>query len=202
MILIGLWALFPIVRPDKGIFPIWPYGVFLLAGYFYVLFGQSRYNTLYLTGVFFIISCIHIYFWAHVQALPCIVTINGILFVLSLLFISIITGLVLEHNKLINKMPFTLIIRFGRYPLTLYFFQQFVTRFCIKFQLTLPISLSSTINWLTQASIIIMLMLAGTYLLDLFKFFRIEWLLRKIETAVLNLVPERYSPRPDTFNIR
>ncbi|PQP33386.1 hypothetical protein C6A37_13180, partial [Desulfobacteraceae bacterium SEEP-SAG9] len=34
-ILICLWAVFPYLRPDKGVFAIWPYGMFLLAGYFF-----------------------------------------------------------------------------------------------------------------------------------------------------------------------
>ncbi|MDY6793336.1 MAG: hypothetical protein SWH54_18880 [Thermodesulfobacteriota bacterium] len=190
-ILIGLWAVFPNLRPDKGVFAIWPYGMFFLAGYFFTIYAKSRLNSAYLTTLLVFCMILYVSYWIYVGLLPHIIALEGIFFAICLCLLLWSLGFVLEYKKALNRSFFSLLLRYGTYPLTLYYCQQTIALFCIKYQIHLNLFPLKTINWICQASLLLIVMLFITYILDHYKFFSIEWWLRKMENTVLNRLPNR-----------
>jgi uncharacterized membrane protein len=194
-ILICLWAVFPYLRPDKGVFAIWPYGMFFLAGYFFTNYVKSRLNSVLLTILLVLAMIVYVSYWIYVELLPYIIALEGIFFSICLCLLLWSLGFVLEYKKLLKRSFFTLLLRYGTYPLTLYYCQQITARFCIKYQIFLSFSSLKTINWIVQTSLLLLVMLIVTYILDRYKFFSIEWWLRKIENAILTILTDRNRSR-------
>lgn len=194
-ILICLWAVFPYLRPDKGVFAIWPYGMFFLAGYFFTNYVKSRLNSVLLTILFVLAMIVYVSYWIYVELLPYVIALEGIFFSICLCLLLWSLGFVLEYKKLLKRSFFTLLLRYGTYPLTLYYCQQITARFCIKYQIFLSFSSLKTINWICQTSLLLLVMLIVTYIIDRYKFFSIEWWLRKIENAVLTILTDRNRSR-------
>ena len=190
-ILICLWAVFPYLRPDKGVFAIWPYGMFFLAGYFFTNYVKSRLNSLHLTILLALSMILYVSYWIYVGLLPYIIALEGIFFVISLCFILWSLGFVLEYKKVLKRSFFSLLLRYGTYPLTLYYCQQITARFCIKYQIYFSFTSLKMTNWIFQASLLLVVMLIVTYILDHYKCFSIEWWLRKIENIALTFLPDR-----------
>lgn len=189
-ILIVLWAAFPYLRPDKGVFAIWPYGMFFLAGYFFTSYVKSRLNSITLTFLFSLSMIVYVSYWMYVGLLPYIIALEGIIFAICLCFLLWSLGFVLEYKKVLNRSIFSLLLRYGTFPLTLYYCQQTTALFCIKYQTYLNLFALKEINWICQASLLLIVMVLVTYMLERYKFFSIEWWLRKMENIVLTFLPD------------
>lgn len=190
-ILICLWAVFPYLRPDKGVFAIWPYGIFFLAGYFFTNYAKGRLNSVLVTVLLTLAMIVYISYWIYVGLLPYIIELEGIFFAICFCLLLWSLGFVLEYKKVLKRSFLSLLLRYGTYPLTLYYCQQITARFCIKYQIYFSFFSLKMINWICQASLILLIMLIITYILDRYKFFSIEWWLRKIENIVLTFLPDR-----------
>jgi hypothetical protein len=165
--------------------------MFFLAGFFFTDYMKSRLNTVSLTLLLTLAMIVYVSYWIYVKSLPYIIALEGILFSMCLCLLLWSLGFVLEFKKLLKRSFFSLLLRYGTYPLTLYYCQQITARFCIKYQIFLSFFSSKTTNWIFQTSLLLLLMLMVTYILDRYKFFSIEWWLRKIENAVLTTFTDR-----------
>jgi len=186
--LIFLWALFPFLRPDSGVFAIWPYGMFFLSGYFYSYYMKSKLNTVIMTVLLMLSMSIYISFWIYAGLLPYIISLKGIFFVISLCLLLWSSGFVLEYKNVLNRSFFSILLRYGTYPLTLYYCQQTIALFCIKYHKFLSFTSLKTLNWVFQTGLLLVGMLIITYILDHYKYFSIEWWLRKSENIVLTFL--------------
>ena len=84
-----------------------------------------------------------------------------------------------------------LLKQFGIYPITLYFIQQFVTVFGPKFGLEVALTSMPGLNCIMQTTLLLIGMLLSTLIFDRFRFFCVEFWLKKTESFVINILPER-----------
>lgn len=199
---VGLMAFFPPLRPDKGVFAIWPYGAFFMIGYFFSHYLQSRLNRSFLTGCLLMALLGYVSFWTYAGMLPRINRLEGIVFAIGLCLPLWSTGLLLEYRKSLQTPIFRGLLRYGAYPLTLYYCQQITARFCMKFQISMPVFSFDAANWMTQSFLLLGVMLGFTFLLDRLKFLSIEWWLRKTENLILSLFSARTTAHIRNSSVR
>ena len=190
-ILVMVWVAFPLLRPNEGLFPIWPHGIYFLAGYLLAVYATSRFHRAESTlialalGISYMVLFYHRYVPDLLQAtLP-----EGIILTIAAIFLTSAVLLLAENRNYMTKPLFAFLLRFGRYPLTLYFAQQSVTVFGLKYHLSLKLTQIPLLNWGIQASLLLGAMYFSTHLFDRAAFFSMEFWLRSVEKAVLRRVP-------------
>ena len=189
-LLLSLWTFWPSIRPDTGLFPIWPNGFYFLGGYVFAKWGLSNYNRLWSAGLI-LIACIGylIYFYVYCERTIALSTnLNGITAAYALIFILVAVSLVMENRHSFERFPATFLMRFGQYPLSLYFSQQFVVVFGLKTGLRIVPSGIAYLDWGIQTSLLLAIMYAVTFLFDRYPFFSMEFWLRKTESIITKAV--------------
>lgn len=191
--LILVWSLIKDIRPDDGIFPIWPYGVFFLGGYSYIQYTKRGFNWQLKSALLFAPTVAYIAFWIFIGRLPSIVALSGIILALSLTFILASIGLYGEEKKpdIFHHAPLTILNRFGVYPLSLYMCQQVITRLGMSWRYHLRLTEQPFYDWIIQATMLLLGMLLLTFLFDHFKYVSLEWWLRQTEIRLLRRMPAK-----------
>jgi uncharacterized membrane protein len=190
--LIVIWAFAPVLRPDRGLFPIWPNGIYFVGGYLIGKWGLSQYARSSNAILLFLISIVCLSsFYVYVEPVIHLSTNTvGISASFAAIFLLLCLSLYLERKQLADRFPLSFMLRFGRYPLSLYFIQQFVAVFGLKLNLRLTLTENPNIDCTLQTSILLFVMYGATFILDRFKFFSIEFWLRKAESFIMNAIPQ------------
>lgn len=192
-VILLIWFYFPTIRPDQGLFPIWPNGIYFIGGYFIATWGLSRFNLIW-TVVLALIFCIFYLLFFYVYTDPTIASSTnfiGIIASHSCIFILLCLTLLIENRQVSNKRPLSMILRFGLYPVSLYFMQQFFTVFGIRFNFKLVLTDIPSIDCILQTALLLIGMYFTTYLFDRLKFLSVEFWLRRTESFVMDIVPAR-----------
>lgn len=200
-ILVFTWLIFKDIRPDEGLRPIWPYCIFFLWGYLLGKWSTSRncpmWSVLAMLGasvvylVFFYILC--------ERSLELSTNSYGIVASFAGIYLFLSFTLFIENQRLMRGPVVLLLKKFGVYPITLYYIQQFVTVFGPRLGLKLSISPIPIFNYIWQTSLLVIIMFISTILFDRIRFLCVEFWLRKTESFVMNIVPNRgiFKPLPD-----
>jgi 4-amino-4-deoxy-L-arabinose transferase-like glycosyltransferase len=189
-VIVVVLTLYPSLRPDRGIFPLWPLAAFILAGYALAHFGTSRWNRVPIAGAAAVLSAAVIACFVYYRVSPNNRTLSGILLAMAVIFLLSGGSLWLENRGWLIRIPANLLIRFGQYPLTLYFFQQAATLAGHRFGFRLDILDSATGNWSVQAAVLVFVMFVYTFALERVAVLRMEWWLRQIEAGVMAVMPD------------
>jgi len=192
-VLLLIWVFLPSIRPDQGLFPIWPNGIYFIGGYLIAKWGLSRFNlvwTVALTLIFCIFYLSLFYIYAD-RTIASSTNFIAIMASYSCIFILLFLTLLLENQQLSNKRPLSMILRFGLYPVSLYFMQQFFTVFGIRFNFKLILTDIPSMDCILQTALLLIGMYFTTYLFDRFKFLSVEFWLRRTESFVMDIVPAR-----------
>ena len=189
--LILIWYIFAPLRPDQGLFPVWPNGIYFLCGYLIGKWGISKYNRfgavlLIFIGSLIYLSCFYIYFE---RAVKLSLSPIGIAASLSAVFVLLVFALAMERKQLARKFPLSFILRFGIYPVSLYYMQQFFVVFGLKINLKLALTGISSIDCILHTTLLLLGMYLSTYLFDRLKFFSVEFWLRKAEGIIMDFTP-------------
>ena len=190
-LLIIAWIFAPSIRPDQGVFPIWPFGAFFLGGYIFIHFAISRFNNFLNTVTLLSIIVAYTIYWAFIGKMPQIASLYGILFALGVVFLLTIVGFWVEEIVTLQDVPFSFLIRFGTYPLSLYMGQQIVTRMGLNYHLYMKVTNIPLYDWMIQTVILLTFMYLTTFIMDRVKFFGMEWWLRQIESKILKGMPQK-----------
>ena len=191
LFLLILMYFIPVIRPDRGIFPIWPNGVYFMIGYIICHWSISQYGRLRVAFLFFIASAVYLplfHFYGDLS-LKLAFSAFGLAASTAAIFLLLFSILLLENRDRTGKFPFPILLRFGQYPVSLYFFQQFFTVFGIKFGLKLTLTAVPSINCTLQASSLLFGMYLLTFIFDRFKFLCVEFWLGKAESFIMNRIP-------------
>ena len=183
-------TLYPTLRPDRGIFPLWPLAIFILSGYALADFGTSRWNRASITGAAAVLSAATIAYCVVYRVSPNNRLLSGILLAIAIIFIMSAGSLWLENQGWLRRIPADLLIRFGQYPLTLYFFQQAATLAGHRFGFRLNLLDSMAGNWLVHGAVLIGMLFLYTFVLDRVGVLRMEWWLRAIEAKIMGGLPD------------
>lgn len=189
-LLLSLWTFWPSMRPDTGLFPIWPNGFYFLGGYFFAKWGLSHYNRAWSASLFLIAGIAYlIYFYVYCErAIALSTNPHGIAASYALIFSVVTLSLFMENRHWFERFLPTLLMRFGQYPLSLYFSQQFVVVFGMKSGLRLVPSGIAYLDWAIQTSLLLSVMCAATFFFDRYPFFSMEFWLRKTESIITKAV--------------
>jgi len=200
IVLCLIWAFIPEIRPDAGLFPIWPHGVYFLGGYVIGKWGLSKYNSIGLLFLSLAASILYmIYFHSfYASKIMMSTSISGIVVSHACIFILLCSTLMLENKQSADRFPLSVLLRFGRYPLSLYFMQQFCVVFGLRMNFRLMLTGDNVLNCVLQITILLILMYLATFLFDRIKLFSIEFWLRKAESTIMNFAPHMavFSPLP------
>jgi hypothetical protein len=190
--LIGIWALAPVLRPDQGLFPIWPNGIYFVGGYLIGKWGLSEYGRSSNAILLFLLSIVCLAsFYVFVEPVIQLSTNTvGISASFAAIFLLLCLSLYLEGKQLADRFPLSFMLRFGRYPLSLYFMQQFVVVFGLKMNFRLSPTGDPPIDCILQTLILLLVMYGVTFIFDRFKFFSVEFWLRKAESFIMNVIPQ------------
>jgi hypothetical protein len=188
--IVVLLTLYPPLRPDRGIFPLWPLAVYILSGYALAHFGTSRWNRVSTDAAAVVLSAAVVAYFVFYRISPNNRTLSGILLAMAIIFLLSVGSLRLENHGWLKKLPSNLLIRFGQYPLTLYFIQQAATLAGLRYDFRLEIADSMTGNWLIHSAILVLVMSLYTFVLDRVGVLRMEWWLREIEAKVMTGLPD------------
>ena len=199
-ILVLAWLISKDIRPDAGLRPLWPYGIFFLFGYLLGKWSTSRHNSLWTALVMMVASIIYLlYFYTFCErSIELSINAYGILAGFAGIYLLLCLTLFMENHHLLNGPALLLLKQFGVYPISLYFIQQFFTVFGPKFGLKLALSSLPGLNYLLQTVLLITFMLLSTFLFDRFRILCVEFWLKKTESFVMKIVPERgiFKPFP------
>jgi uncharacterized membrane protein len=186
-------ALVPALRPDRGFFPPWPFGLYFVSGYLVALLGLSsrlrrwsiRCSALAGLGGFLLV-----FSW---NPPPDRTRPEGFFFLLPLAYALLIAALEAERLGLLGSRGLAVLVRWGKYPLTLYFAQQLAT--VARLRLHLP--LAPTGAWIVQAAALLALMHAATFILERFPVLDMGWWLRQAERLALRSAAPPAAPGPN-----
>lgn len=199
-ILILVWYANPALRPDHGLFPIWPHGVYFLGGYVIGAWVISRYNRVWLTlllvsASFVYLSCFYIYFE---RTIPLSTNVPGIVASQAAIIVLLFVTLLLEKNDFNRNALLSFLLRMGRYPLTLYFMQQLMVVLGVRLHFKLTLTGSPAFDCFAQTVLLVAAMYGMTFLFPHFRFLSMEFWLGKAEGLVMDCVPKSgvFSPRP------
>jgi hypothetical protein len=199
-VLVLIWSLFPVIRPDHGIFPIWPNGIYFVSGYLIGKWGISQYARLWAALLILIGSGGYLlYFYQYCErTLQMSNSAIGLAASHAAVFILLCLTLLLENKDLSGKLPLSLLLRFGQYPVSLYFMQQFFVVFGLKINLKLALTGISSLDCFLHTTALLIGMYLATFVFDRWKFFCVEFWLRKAESIVMDFVPARgiFKPLP------
>ena len=192
-ILVGTWLIFKGVRPDEGLRPIWPYGIFFLWGYLLGKWSVGRYSSLRAVLTTLVASFFYLlYFYTFCErSLEVNTNAYGIVAAFAGIYILLFATLFLENHQRIRGPAVLLLKQFGVYPITLYFIQQFFTVFGPNLGLKLTLAPRPIFNYALQTLILVTCMFVSTFLFDRFRFLSVEFWLKKTESFVMNILPER-----------
>ena len=192
-ILIITWLIAKGIRPDVGLRPIWPYGIFFLCGYLIGKWSTSRYSSLWPVFMMLVASIIYlIFFYTFFErSIELSINIYGIIASCAGIYILLCLTLFMENHQLLSGPAMLLLKQFGIYPISLYFIQQFFTVFGPKFGLKLDLSSMPGLNYALQTVLLIVGMLLATFLFDRFRILCVEFWLKKTESIVMKIIPER-----------
>lgn len=192
-ILVCIWMIFKDIRPDMGLRPVWPYGIFFLFGYLLGKWSIRRHSSLLSILIMLVASIIYLIFFYTFRERSLELSTNayGIAAAYAGIYILLCVTLLMENHQLIRGPAMFLLRQFGIYPITLYFMQQFVTVFGPKFGLKVALTSTPSLNFVLQTVLLITVMLLATMLFDRFKIFCVEFWLKKTESFIMNIVPER-----------
>ena len=133
--------------------------------------------------IYFYISC--------ERSIELSISVDGIIVGFAGIYIFLCLTLFMENFQLLSGPAIILLKQFGVYPISLYFIQQFFTVFGPKFGLKLDLSSMPGLNYVLQTVLLLIGMLLSTFLFDRFQFFCVEFWLKKTESIVMKIVPER-----------
>ena len=202
--LLVLWitlAAIPAIRPDEGLFPIWPHSIYFIGGYLIAKYGMSRYNIPVAMVLGLLGSIVYLFsFYLSNDKLTVISATNlpGVAASHACIFLLLSLTLFLEYKKWAQRRLLSILLRFGRYPLSLYFMQQFCVVFGLKFNLRLALTGYNVLDCIIHTTVLLIAMYFTTFLFDRLKILSIEFWLRKIESAIVNSAPHMavFSPLP------
>jgi len=196
--LILFWLMVPDVRPDQGVTPIWPFGIYFIGGYLLGKWGTSQYGRMWVVVLTLAASVPYLaYFYAYRERSEELSTnAYGIAATFAVVFILLCLTLLMEKRQFADKRPLSMILRFGIYPVTLYFIQQFFVVFGLAINLKLAPTGNAVVDCILHTTVLLIGMYLATYVFDRFKFLSIEFWLRKAEKVVMDLVPARGIFRP------
>ncbi len=186
VVLLGL-SLFPAVRPDQGVFPVWPFGLYFIGGYLLALLGQRPWLCQWLSWGLVIVGLgyfLAVFSW---DPPPDRRQLAGFVFLFAIIYMLLLAVLEIEKRGLLEKRGFAWLIRWGKYSLTLYFMQQFVT----VTRLHLPLPLSPTWAWMAQTVVLLALLYTATLFMERYAFLDVGWWLRQAEQWVIKRTPAR-----------
>jgi len=89
-----------------------------------------------------------------------------------------------------------MILRFGIYPVTLYFIQQFFVVFGLAINLKLALTGNASIDCILHTTVLLIGMFFATYVFDRLMFLSVEFWLRKAESIIMGFVPAKGIFRP------
>lgn len=196
--LIMFWFFLPEMRPDHGHTPIWPFGIYFLGGYLIAKWGISQYDRMWIVLLTLIVSIPYLaYFYTFCERSEELSTNPyGIAATFGVVFILLCLTLLLENRQFADKRPLSMILRFGIYPVTLYFIQQFFVVFGLAINLKLALTGNASIDCVLHTTVLLIGMYIATYVFDRFKFLSVEFWLRKAESIVMGFVPAKGIFRP------
>ena len=192
-VLLLIWFFIPSIRPDQGLFPIWPNGIYFIGGYLIAKWGLSRFNLVWIVALTLIFCVVYfsIFYIYAPRTIESSTAIFGIMASFSCIFILLCLTLLLENQQLSNKRPLSMILRFGLYPVSLYFMQQFFTVFGIRFNFKLVLTDIPSLNCILQTALLLIGMYFTTYVFNRCKFLSVEFWLRRTEYFIMDIVPAR-----------
>jgi hypothetical protein len=199
-----VWGVFPAFRPDQGLFPIWPNGLYFLGGYAIAKWGLSRYNFAWLTLLLLSGSVVYLltFYLTAERIISLSTNLVGIAASQACIFILLCLSLLFENRRQLHRFPFSILLRFGQYPLSLYFMQQFVVVLGLRMNFRLVLTSHSTMDCFLQTSLLLCGMYAATFIFERLKGLSIEYWLRKAESLILKTAPHAgiFSPLPSNTN--
>jgi hypothetical protein len=196
--LILFWLLVPDMRPDQGITPLWPFGIYFIGGYLLGKWGASQYGRMWVVSSALIASFPYLaYFYAYCERSEALSTNTyGITATFAVIFGLLCLTLFMENRQFADKRPLSMILRFGLYPVTLYFIQQFFVVFGLAINLKLALTGIASVDCILHTTALLIGMYWVTYLFDRIKFLSVEFWLRKAESIVMDFVPAKGIFRP------
>ena len=192
LLLCMVWGLIPDLRPDQGLFPIWPHGIYFVGGYFIAKWGLSRHNILAVLASGLVASVIYLSQF-YLYNVPTIITstkLSGIIASFACIFLLLCLTIILENRNQVEQLPFSILVRFGQYPLSLYFMQQFCVVFGLRMNFRLTLTGMNVLDCVLHTSVLLLCMFLATFLFDKLKFLSIEFWLRKAESVIINAAPQ------------
>jgi peptidoglycan/LPS O-acetylase OafA/YrhL len=187
VVLLGLY-LYPAVRPDHGVFPVWPFGLYFIGGYLLALLGQRPWMIcrwliwgLAIAGLGYFLA---VFSW---DPPPDRTKLAGFIFLFAIIYILLLAALKTEKRGLLEMRGFSVLIRWGKYALTLYFIQQFFT----VTRLHLPLPLPPTWVWMVQTAVLLALLHTAVLFMERYAFLNMSWWLRQAEQRVMKWTPTR-----------
>lgn len=197
--LILFWLLVPELRPDQGILtPIWPFGIYFLGGYLIAKWGTGSYGRMWVACLVFITSIAYlVYFYIYCErSYEYGTNAYGIAATHAVVFVLLSLTLILENRQFAIRRPLSIILRFGIYPVTLYYIQQFFVVFGLSINLKLALTGNAGVDCILHTAVLLIGMYMATYAFDRWKFLSVEFWLRKAESIVMDFVPARGIFRP------
>lgn len=186
MVVMGAF-LFPVIRPENGVFPLWPFGLYFLGGYLLAIIGQSPLIRRWVIWGFLIAGLSYFLYHFSWNPPPDRRHLIGFVFILAIIYVLLFAVLTAEKRGFLKMSCFTVLIRWGQYALTLYYMQQFVTITRLK----MPLSLPPTLAWMVQTLVLLTLLYVATLFMKRYPFLDLGWLLRQAENKVLKKTPAR-----------
>lgn len=201
--LLLVWHFFPNIRPDQGLFPIWPNGIYFVGGYAIAKWGLSRYNLAWLTLLLLSGSVVYLLtFYLNAERIINLSTnLVGIAASQACIFILLCSSLFFENRLRLHRFPFSIMLRFGQYPLSLYFMQQFVVVLGLRMNFRLVLTNNNVVDCFLQTSLLLLCMYAATHLFEHLKGLSIEYWLRKAENFIIRIAPQSgiFGPLPSNI---
>ena len=182
-IVVAFMSLNPSLQPlaTTGVFPVWPYAFYFIAGFFISYHGTSTHSRTWINILLSVMCVSYIGYYISLHTLPSRQLLEGIIFLLAQVFLLLMAGLFVEHRITLANPYWNFFTRYGKYSLSLYFFQQFFVR---QGSALLPAE-----NFLVRLIILLLIMFAVTFLFDRFPYLDASWWLRKVESTILRLRP-------------
>ena len=192
-ILVVIWLIFRDIRPDAGLRPIWPYGIFFLGGYILGKWSTSRHSSMWKVLVMIGTCLVYLVFFYLFckRSLELSTNAYGIIASFAGVYILLFFTLFIENQRLTRGPVVLLLKQFGVYPITLYYIQQFVTVFGPRIGLKISISPIPTFNYIYQTLLLVIIMFISTIIFGHIRFMCIEFWLKKTESIIMNVVPKR-----------
>jgi hypothetical protein len=195
-----VWVCVPATRPDAGLFPIWPNGIYFLGGYLIARWGLSRHSVLWalISGLVAGVVYLAYYYTFHDPIVRMSTSISGITASHACIFVLLCSTIMLENKQQADKGLFSILLRFGHYPLSLYFMQQFCVVFGLKMNFRLALTGHNVFDCVLHTTVLLIVMYLATFLFDKMKWLSIEFWLRKAESFITRSAPQMavFSPFP------